>query len=362
MENKKTFTCYFPLWGFGFDSEEAGIIGGKVFGCKPYQKEWQNILKSDVLKEYAAYRSTVVWEVEPQFCLCITYPLSIEESLYDGVERHQEEIYQQIRDALLALRLFRKGWIMDPYLVEYSFMDNSNFILRSPGPYRQIFMAGFDNNFPEFYVLDPKELSYTQDEKKPLRKIFDLIAKYRESGGNQSVEIAIENFGLSYSLPGNISWEQKISFLFTALDAMLGGMSLHRRNNRYYLRDTEMEVFFRERIQQVLSLCGNSSAEEESKWVDSLRQLRNPIAHGSRSGVEKDAEESFDRFQDVIRNILKHYMAFSVRFKAQKTQIAGILGMEPTTGLTEMYNKALEISHLNITIPDGLWENNEVII
>jgi hypothetical protein len=362
MDNKKTFTCYFPLWGFGFDSDDAGIIGGKVIGCKPYREEWQNILKSDVLKEYASYRSTPVWDLEPQFCLSITYALSNDESLLEGIGRHQEKIYQQIRDALLALRLFRKGWIMDPYLVEYSFMDNDNFIIRNPGPYRQIFMAGFDNNFPDFYSLDPKDLTYSVNENKPLRKIFDLISDYRNSGGNQSMEVAIENFGLSYSLPGNISWEQKISFLFTALDAMLGGMSLHRRNNRYYLRDTEMEVFFRERIQQVLSLCGYSNAEEESQWVDSLRHLRNPIAHGSRSGVEKDAEESFERFQEVIRSILKHYMAFALRYKTGRTQIAELLGLELTTGLTEMYNKALEISHLNDTIPDGLWENTEVNI
>ena len=356
MENR-TFTCYLPLWGLGFESEETGIVGGMVLGGKPYQDEWQKILKSDVLKEYATYQNIPLWEVEPQFCLSTTYRLSQGETLYDGIGLYQGEIYNQIRDALLALRLYKKGWIIDPYLVEYTYMDSGNYIVRVPGPYRQIFIAGFENDFPEFYKLQPNDLAYSIKGNGPLQSIFNLISQYRQSGGNQSVEIAIENFELSYSLPGNISWEQKISSLFTSMDAMLGGMSLHFSKGKYYLRETKMELFFRERIQKVLVLCGYPEAENESKWVDSLRKLRNSIAHGSRSDLEEEAKGEFERFQDVVRSILKHYMAFALRYKTLKHQIAKILKVEPTISLTEMYNKALEVSCLDDKIPDGIWHD-----
>jgi len=377
MNSVRTFTGYFPLWGVSFDSEECGLMGGRVLVCKPYEEEWRKILKSDVLIEFSKYHQQNITGIEPQPCLCLTYPLyddisfgmskhaeahnipvvDTEQALPDqgelpaAIEQQLNDINIQISDAIITLRLLKSGWFHDPRLIEYSFMSSDDFsqVLRVPGPYRQLFMAGFDERFPTFYQLSISDLSKTRDDQSPLSEIWNLIQRYRQSGGNMAVEIAIQNFNNAYSLVGNVSYEQKIAFLFTSLDAVMGGMSLRKKGNKYFLNKTEMTLLFKDRIYEVLKNANIPFAENEARWLDSIRSVRNPIAHGAKESMEKVAEENFERLLALIRIILKRYISFSTRWNTDRQRIAQLSGLEENTSLVEAFNKVLENSFLGST-------------
>ena len=103
------------------------------------------------------------------------------------------------RTAVTALRLFRPGWFLQPEQAMYVFYAPSlplN-VVRSPGPYRQVFVSDPTNIPMARFELKLDDLTQRLDSPGPIASTWELLQDYRRSGGNTSVEIAIESFNRS---------------------------------------------------------------------------------------------------------------------------------------------------------------------
>jgi hypothetical protein len=245
------------------------------------------------------------------------------------------------RDAVLALRLAKAGWFLDPELAEVAFavMADGRF-QRRPGPYRQAFLAGVD--VPAAYCATELRLAdlTTLERRGPVTRVFDMLAAYRAAGGNGSADIASESFlrSFGYQLAG----AQRAAALFTALDAMLGGMSA-RRIGRVALRPR----YFRRRVEAALNVVDDPSldAETEALWLDSQgggRGLRNAIAHGDAGAIGPDADPSALRLQALVRALLPQYVAFAIRWAEGSASIVEGFRLPPGCSFAAAYNKILE--------------------
>ena len=96
-------------------------------------------------------------------------------------------------------------------------------MIRAPGPYRQVFVSDATHIPMARFELKLDDLNQRLDSPGPIAATWELLQDYRRSGGNTSVEIAIESFNRSYGF--QLRPPSRAANLFTALDAMLGGMS-----------------------------------------------------------------------------------------------------------------------------------------
>ena len=335
------FLLYYPLWGASFDSDESGLVGGRAMVYIPHRDEWCRIQKLDVWTERWRANPYDLQGPEPPPCL-VAAELSREgEDFFDLFSRVGEAMVADVNDAVLAFRLFKAGWFLDPDLAERVF-SFSYFNHRMLGPYRQVFMTGAPDDVLPGYDLHVADLiTPEQEQKTPITRNWELARQYRETSRHSSADIAIENFHRSYGY--QLAGFQRSAFLFIALDAMLGGMS-SRSIGPASLRDR-----YKKRVTTALGIARESGLalslepDEEASWLDTQRRkIRNAIAHGQPTSVSQEAEESYERIQDIVRSLLRQYLAFSVSWAVNPTEIAEWLGLEFEYPPIGVYNLFLE--------------------
>ena len=345
--NRKTFTSYFPLWGVSFDSNERGNLGGRVNICRPYPVEWRKILKEDIVRAFECFYGTRLNITDPIPCISITMPQESEVTLKTARLDHLAAVQSDSDDAVTVLRLLKPGWFMDPRFAEYTFMSSDYYIEREPGPYRQLMFRTLFEPTAASYSLSINELRRTLEEETPASRLWSLLQNYRQSGKNAAIEIALTNFNLSYSL--HVSNSQKLGFLFTALDAIFGGMSLHKKKGKLYLRNTLMKDFFEDRLFHFMTLIEDPKAKEDIAWIKKhMRSLRNKIAHGSLGDNQKLAGKHHERMLDLLRRIIPAYLKFCTFWNQFHDRIQESLELAPEgQSLVEAFNKAISRSIAN---------------
>ena len=348
MIQKHIVRSYFPLWGVKMESKKAVRISKYVTLAYPSLNKWAEIVKDYVILKYAKYHEKNIAGISPQPCFIIKTELS-DGSLFEEVYNQIKEVmYTQIDDAVLNLRLLKKGWFMHPmFIEEVHIPNNGEKNLRFRRAYRQMFLAGLENRFPEFYNLESDDISVEAGKIAPLRQISNLIRKYKKSGSNPSANTAIENFHLAYSYPGHIESEQRLSFLFTTLDAMFGGMSLRRHGKKWKLRNIEMTTFLKERLLEVLKLSNRVHANQDADWMEkTIRPLRNKLAHGKRQNLANESNEVYERLISIIRLLLINFLHFSIKWNEDSEKIIHSFGIDENMSIVETYNKVIELSVL----------------
>jgi hypothetical protein len=200
----------------------------------------------------------------------------------------------------------------------------SFFNQRVAGPYRQAGLSGAVEGAFAAYELRLDDLITAPDDEPPIAQLFGLVQAYREQGTG-AADIAIRNFGHSYGY--TLTGTARALMLFTALDAMLGGMSV-RQIGLYKVTTT-----FAERLQQALELGPESPrrwAESESAWLDSEgRRLRNALVHGRPSEVADFADGSHERIRAVVRHVLTLYIEFCVQLSLEMPLAKGEEAQSP---------------------------------
>jgi hypothetical protein len=277
---------------------------------------------------------------EPPVCLVAIEPLQEGENDVDALNRLGTSMIDDAQDAVLALRLLKAGWFLDPELSERVFTGGL-FYQRLAGPYRQAFLGGPPDELPSGYDLRIDELAVERGQDTPVTKMSKLVRIYREEGAHASADIATENFHRSYGY--QLAGTQRAAFLFTALDAMLVGMSARR------IGEVKLKSTFRDRIAAALETLARTDSgariepNKEAEWLDSHgRRIRNALAHGRPSDVAMEAEDSYDRIQTIIRLLLRQYLEFSVKWVTRSTEISVWLDISAQSSPTAAYNKALQ--------------------
>lgn len=351
----QTVYGYFPLWGASFDSEGAGLVGDDVMAMLPHLEEWRFIQKSDVWKERMKHEAAVnpeagqqAWGPSPPLCLVTVAHLSEHESFADAAQRLISSMHLNAGDALLSMRLYKPGWCMDPDLTEWALVNQSN-IIRTPGPYRQAFMMGAPQDAPTGYELGLNELSTPDQSRGPLYEVWQLIKTYRLQT-NSAVDIAIENFTRSFGY--QLAGVHRSAFLFTAIDAMLGGMSARR------IGKMKLKRRFRQRVSAALEATGeqwigvDATAETLATWLDrDGRSIRNAIAHGEARTVNQDAEDNWMLLQAIVRILLRQFIDFSIRWNTEKATLSQNLNLDKSAAPTQAYNRALELGADAVRLP-----------
>lgn len=336
-----TFSLYFPLWGASFDSDGVGGIGRGVTVYVPYADEWRTIQKTDVWMAQWRSEGGRGEGPTPPCCIVVSAPLGSADSIYGAIEEAGEALLSTARTAVTALRLFRPGWFLQPEQAMYAFYAPSLLqnIARAPGPYRQVFVSGPTHIPMARYELKLDELTQRLDSPGPIAATWDLLQDYRLSGGNASVEIAIESFNRSYGF--QLRSASRAANLFTALDAMLGGMSAWKIGRvpvkpRGYARRVEVAL-------RCAAFRGDP--HDAAKWLHSLRGgrgLRNAIAHGTGSKVEPEAQRACERLQSIVRALLRQYLHFSTIWARRVQDTAARLSLAAESPLAAGYVTALE--------------------
>jgi hypothetical protein len=338
---------YFPIWGTTFDSDDVGIVGGCVVAYIPHKDEWWQVQKSDVWRERFKYDPSSLKGPKPPVCLVAGEVLKEGESFLDGLSRLGASMVDDVSDAVLALRLLKAGWFLDPELSERVFACGI-FNHRLAGPYRQVFLEGVPDDAPPGYDLCISELALEKGQAAPATNVWQLIRRHRREGAHASADIAIENFHRSYGY--QLSGVGRVSFLFTALDAMLGGMSARR------IGEVEMKSRFRDRVVAALRALAETGAggevepNAEASWLDSQgRHIRNAVAHGRPSDVATEAEEGYDRIQLLVRLLLRQYLEFGIKWAAQSKEISARFDLSAQCTPAAAYNKVLEAHAREVT-------------
>jgi hypothetical protein len=345
-ENPTMFTGYFPIWGCTFDSDGAGLVGGRVMAYIPYPDEWRQVQKSDVWRERFVNNPGSLDGPEPPVCLVVGEVLQEDEDSAAGFHRLSATMIEQAQDAVLVLRLLKSGWFLDPELSERIF-SHGFFNQRLVGPYRQAFLGGIPQGILPRYQLGIDKLATKKDQVTITTRMWQLIENYR-GGRAHRADIAIGNFNRSYGY--QLMSTQRAAFLFTALDAMLGGMSAKR------IGEVTFQSRFRNRVVAALNLAVETiegvKPNEEAEWLDSKgRQIRNALAHGRPNTVAEEAEKSYDRLQSIVRVLLRQYIEFSIKWGLRSGEIGQRLGLPVNCPPAAAYNKVLD-SHA-IEVIDG---------
>ncbi len=345
--SQQTVYGYFPLWGASFDSEDSGLVGGQDIAMIPYLEEWRFIQKSDVWKERMKHERVVnpefsdqAWGPPPPLCLVVVEQLDSKEDFARAASRLMLTMRTAAQDALLALRLHKPGWCIDPDLTEWALVKESS-IIRSPGPYRQAFMMGVPEGTPQGYVLGINELTGAGHVKGPVSTLYDQIVIYRLHA-NSAADIAIENFTRSFGY--QLAGVHRVAFLFTVIDAMLGGMSARR------IGDLKLKRRFRQPVTAALQAPSDepwigvdATAEELAMWLDTAgRSIRNAIAHGEARKVAQEAENNWMLLQAIVRIVLRQFIRFSIKWNDEKTTLSKRLNLDASAALVQAYNRALE--------------------
>lgn len=360
LETSPLLYCYGPIWGASFNSEGCSVIGEDVVVCIPWEDEWRTLQKTDVWMERfrAAANARQLKSIEgptPPVCLVVIGRLEKGEDFYDAVRRMGDSMIKHSEDAVLSLRLAKSGWFLDPKLSEITFFSDTSDVIRGSlisrivGPYRQIFLGSAPEPDLPLYNLNADELPSEKVESTAVSELWKLIQRYRQHP-NSSADIAIKNFNASYGY--QLSSTHRAAFLFTALDAMFGGMS------RKEVAGLKMKSKFRARIASALEALDQAHPSEfffaitrETpsdivEWLDSAscggRYIRNAISHGRPSSVAREAEDSFDYLQAILRLLLRQFLEFSVKWADSAPVICDRFKIPYPCATAAAYNKILE--------------------
>ncbi len=316
-----------------------GLVGGNIMAYIPTADEWKQICKSDVWMERWGHQP-LLQGPPPPVCLVARESVGEGEDMTAAVNRLGYSMIAEADSAILALRLFKEGWFLDPWLSEIIFSQGM-FNIRYVGPYRQAFMTRPQEDFipnEGTYRLEIHELSVREDEHSPVKPYWDLVHNYH-AANHTSGDIAIENFHRSYD------WHTyaavRAAFLFTAVDAMLGGMSARD------IGEMKMETGFHDRFKAAMQVpllgVSPSDAQREADWIDtSGRRMRNEIAHGRTSEAESAAKAGLERLRRDARVLLRQYLAFSIRWEKDHDRIQTRLRLPAKCSPAGAYNVALE--------------------
>jgi hypothetical protein len=339
-----TLSLYFPLWGATFDSDEVGAIGPGVVAYVPYPDEWRSIQKTDVWM--AQWRSDAgrVEGPTPPCCIVVFATLTEGESMEAAVARAGARLRRSARTAVTALRLYRSGWFLQPeqaFSVYYA-PSLSPSVLRAPGPYRQIFVSGRVHLPVTPYALRLADLTRQLDRPGPIAAAWELLQAYQRTGGNTSVEIALEGLHLSYGF--QLRPASRAGNLFTALDAMVGGMSAWKVGGvpvkpRGYARRIEAA------LRTARSPAFHDDPLEAARWLHhdrGGRGLRNALAHGTGTAVEAAVADAIDRLQDIVRSLLWQYLRLSAVWARRDHAVAARIGISRDAPLAAAYVTVLE--------------------
>lgn len=341
-------TGYFPLWGATFDSKDLGVVGGSVGVMIPYADDWKRIFRSDAWKErFASVLEPLSDGLGPQIgpesppCLMISSPMASDESFEEAVDRLKEQFVEEARHAVLALRLFKPGWFIDPELTECSFLQKPR-IARLAGPFRQAFMERVPDELPSRYTIRIEELSLQKGVPSPTAGLWSLIEQYHHIAHHTTADIALENFNRSYGF--QLRGTQRCALLFTALDAMLGGMNTDR------IGRLKLQSPLRERVFAALDAVEgnwagtNASPMELSQWINTVgRRIWQAVATGNATSVTEQADGSWEYIQLIVRVLLRQYLEFSVKWFKDPDSIKKRLGLQDDVAPVVGFNLALEL-------------------
>jgi len=339
-----TLSLYFPLWGASFNSDGVGGIGRAVTVCVPYAEEWRIIQEKDVWMAQWRSEGSRSQGPTPPCCVVLFTPLGRADTIHAAIEEVGQALLSIARTAVTALRLYRPGWFLQPEQAMYAFYAPSLApnVVRAPGPYRQVFVSDPNHVPMGLFELELDDLNQRPDTPGPIAATWDLLQDYQSTGGNASVEIAIESFNRSYGF--QLRPQSRAANLFTALDAMLGGMSAWRIGSvpvkpRGYARRVEAAL----RSTASPAFAGDPS--EVARWLHSDRGgrgLRNAIAHGTGSTVEPEAQRAYERLQSIVRSLLRQYLRFSIIWAQEQEETTARLGLATGSPLAAAYVTALE--------------------
>ncbi len=339
---------YFPLWGAALDSQDVGLIGGAVSVMIPYKEEWRLLQRSEawtrrfkyVLDNFSEDDAPEIGP-DPPPCLVMAFPMVSDESFAEGVERLRDQMVEEARNALLALRLFKPGWFIDPEMVECAFVQKPN-IVRMPGPYRQAFMEAVPEELPAPYALRMKDLSVHKGVPSAMASMWNLVEQYTHIAHHTTADISIENFSRSYGF--QLRGTQRIAMLFTVLDALLGGFNAERIG-RLKLRNP-----FRERVFAALNAVEgrwqgtDSTPLELAQWINTAgRRIYTAIVQGNASAVSVEADGGWEYIQLIVRVLLRQYIEFSIKWYKDPTFVQKRLGLSEDIPAVVGYNLALEL-------------------
>jgi hypothetical protein len=330
---------YFPLWGATFDSEGVGSLGRGVAIYVPSADEWRTIQKTDVWMAQWRSEGGRPEGPTPPCCVVVLSALGDTDSIYDAIAEVGQRLLSMANDAVTALRLYRPGWFLQPQQTLYIFHAPSlpvN-IVRAPGPYRQVFASDPAGAPMARFELKLADLTQRLEAPGPIAATWELLATYRGTDGNSSVEIAIESFNRSYGF--QLRPSSRAANLFTALDGMLGGMSARR------IGHLSVDARgFRRRVEIALRTAAyGDDPRNAAKWLDTVaRGLRNQIAHSSGTAVEGQAQEAYEHLQAIVRALLRQYIRFFPRWAGASAEKAERLGIAGDSPLAAAYVKALE--------------------
>ena len=344
------FLVYLPLWGATFDSEAVGWFRPWVSAYVPHLDEWRQIQKHDLWMKRWLEGGAGLEGPKPPLCVTAGPPIAPGTDPTTLMEEESERVLGEARGGVLALRLLKGGWFLDPELAEVIWSDGS-MNHRRPGPYRQAFLGGEVPLGLPGYELSIRELSEKLDRETELTRLFDLLQRYDSHAVNPAVGVALENFQRSYGW--HLSWSERAAFLFTCLDAMLGGMSARR------IGKTKLRARFLPRIGVALAALEADGvfhdAEGSARWLDRRgRRLRNAVAHGRGEDASGDAEECYDRLQGICRTLLRQFLEFALRWAEDRAGVMASVDLSERASMVAAYNRLLEIQAHGGDAPDLL--------
>jgi len=338
---------YFPLFGATFDSDGVGFVGGRVAAYIPERERWAVLEERDVGMERALghlpsgtpghpYDPEGAIAAPPPPCLVIGAEIPNDRRAARRIAEAIDPMEEEAADAILALRLLKPGWFLDPELSMRAFRYEP--WLRSwrrAGAYRQAGLDGLVESTMPAYELRLDDLIREPDDEPEVTSLFGMVRAYREHGRGAAA-IPIRNFSHSYGY--TLTGTARASLLFIALDAMLGGMS-SRQIGRYRPANS-----FVERLELALRTGPMSlprRAASTARWADTEgRTLRNAIAHGRPADVADLAEASHERLRAIVRHVLTLYIDFCLQLAEDERPPAGSGAMSPVAE----FNAALDAS------------------
>ncbi len=338
---------YFPLFGVAFASDAVGEIARGVEAYVPKADEWRALLKTEMWKaqpDGASEPDGDADEPEPPCCIVAHSQLPEGPHNPNEIAAFGNVLLGLARDAVVALRLLRPGWFLHPEQSMHLFYAPTlplN-VLRAPGPYRQVFVTGLEEPGLPKYDLPLAELTRTGGAPSTISAVWQLLQAYRRTGGDMSVELAIESFHRSYGY--QLAPRSRAGYSFTALEAMLGGM------NAWWIGRVPVKPRgYAQRVEAALRTSTApqriDSAQDASAWLASeqgARGLRNAIVHGVLDAGEAPARDAHERLQAIVRSVLYQYLQFAGLWLAHGPELAARLSLEADSPLAAAYVTTLE--------------------
>jgi hypothetical protein len=346
--DEATLSLYWPLWGATFDSDEVGGIGRGVTVCVPLADEWRTVQQTDVWMAQWRSEGGGIGGPQPPCCLVLFAGVHGVRSIHEAIVQKGSALQEAARTAVTALRLHRPGWFLEPtqaltvYYAPSLAVGGLAPVVRAPGPYRQIFVSG-DTHRPAMpYALRLADLTVDPHQPGPIAHVWALLQAYQWAGRNTSVDIAIEAFHQSYGF--QLRPASRVGNLFTALDAMLGGMSAWKVAGvpvkpRGYARRAEAA------LRTSRSPAPVDDPVSTARWLHhdrGGRGLRNGLAHGNAAVLDGEVATAHERLQAIVRAVLWQYLELAVAWARNPDACAAQLALRTETPLAAVYVTALE--------------------